>query len=337
MATFPVERTLIIANRAEESLSKGRREGTLTVLSGPGSGDVQVLRSPRAVIGRGEGADLRIEDAAVSRTHACIWRAGHRFEIEDLGSSNGTFLEHGRITKRTELRDGARIGIGNSVLRFAMQDELEQDASRRLYHMSVRDGLTGLYNRHHFDERLAAEVAFATRHATALALMLIDVDHFKQINDRFGHQAGDAVLQQMGDTLQRCVRTEDIVARYGGEEFAVIARGIDALGARSFAERIRMLIGGSSVIHEGTSIAVSASIGVAHSDNIGVSGKTNAFLAAADHALYAAKHAGRNRVVLAQRPDSNKPASAQRSSRAERLARSWEQPTMPSNTKEPHR
>lgn len=334
MAARPFERTLIINNpAAENNLSVGKRQGTLTVLSGSGMGAMLVLSAARTVVGRGEGADLRIEDAGISRSHACVWQLGQQFEIEDLGSSNGTFLAHGRLHGRAALRDGARIGLGGCVLRFAMQDEVDQAASRRLYHLSVRDGLTGLYNRGHFDERLAAEVAFSLRHGTPLSLILIDIDHFKQINDRFGHQAGDAALQQVGDVLQKSVRTEDLVARFGGEEFAVVARGIDVAGATAFAERIRALISRSNLLHGGASIAMTASLGVAHSHWSGATLKAAALVAAADQALYAAKHGGRNRVCVADAPSGYSSDAAAQKSQPKRRVRSWEQPTLPSDTK----
>jgi diguanylate cyclase (GGDEF)-like protein len=337
MAARPFERTLIVKPAPEQTLSPGYRQGTLTVLSGPGMGAMVVLDSASVIIGRGESANLRIEDAGVSRRHACVWQNGGQFEIEDLGSSNGTFLENGRVSGRTELRDGARIGIGGSVLRFSLQDEVEQAASKRLYQLSVRDGLTGLYNRRHFDERLGAELAFSLRHGTALSLILIDVDHFKRINDTVGHQAGDAVLQQIGDVLQRSVRTEDVVARYGGEEFAVIARGIDAAGAKAFAERIRVLIATTKIMHAGATIAVTASLGLAHCHWGSLASKTTSLVAAADHALYSAKHAGRNRVVVASIPNSPLEATQRNAQQqnSNRRPRTWDQPTHPATTKTP--
>jgi diguanylate cyclase (GGDEF)-like protein len=334
MAARPFERTLIIKPTTEDALSAGKRQGTLTVLSGTGMGAILVLAGPRTIIGRGESSDLRIDDAGASRSHACVWQVGQQFQIEDLDSSNGTFLENGRVKNRTELRDGARIGIGSSVLRFAMQDDVEQAASKRLYHLSVHDGLTELYNRRHFDDRLTAELAFSSRHGTALSLILIDVDHFKRINDSHGHQAGDAVLQQIGTLLQRSVRTEDVVARYGGEEFGVLARGIDVSGAQAFAERIRTVIARTGATYEGAPIAVTVSIGIGHSD-CGVACTPTTLIATADQALYAAKHAGRNRVVAAPFPAGHAVVPAGRVSQSGRRSRSWDQPTSPSTTKAP--
>jgi diguanylate cyclase (GGDEF)-like protein len=332
MAGRPFERTLIVNFTEERVLSTGNRQGTLTVLSGAAMGSMLVL-GERTLIGRTETADLRIDDRGVSRNHACVWQIGQRFEIEDLGSSNGTFLEQGRVVARAELRDGARIGIGNAVLRFALQDEIERSASERLYQLTVRDDLTGLYNRRHFDERVHAEHAFSIRHGTALALVLLDIDHFKQINDRHGHQTGDAVLRHFGDLLQASVRTEDIVARYGGEEFVVIVRGIDVSGCQAFAERLRALIERSPVPHGGT-VRLTVSIGVAHSQWSGVGSGSTGLIAAADQALYTAKRTGRNRVVVASAPISYAEGATASGQRARRV-RTWEQPTLPSLTKEP--
>jgi diguanylate cyclase (GGDEF)-like protein len=186
------------------------------------------------------------------------------------------------------------------VFRVSLQDALEHDASRRLHESALTDPLTGLYNRRHLDRRLAEELAFARRHRTALTLMLLDVDHFKRINDRYGHLAGDAVLRVLAKLIQTVVRTEDLVARYGGEEIAVIARGIDRVGAHLFAERLRKRIASTEMPWAGEVLRVTASIGVAVVDGaVDVPALTDV-VGAADDALYAAKDSGRNRSIVAE-------------------------------------
>lgn len=177
------------------------------------------------------------------------------------------------------------------ILEFQKQ-ELEQ-ANRELCDLATTDGLTGLKNHRAFQERLAAEYETAERHQTPLSLLLLDVDHFKQFNDTFGHPAGDAVLKQVARLLERTMRDCDLVARYGGEEFVVILPQTDQAGALRAAERCRLAVSGS----DWSLRPVTASFGAATlSLNCGGS---DALIAAADRALYAAKANGRNQVLHA--------------------------------------
>ena len=163
---------------------------------------------------------------------------------------------------------------------------------------AARDGLTGLYNRRAFDERLAEIRAAEDRLANgSFALMMLDLDHFKQLNDTYGHPAGDAALRNTARAIQKLIRGADIAARYGGEEFTVIMPNTDEAGALKTADRIRRTIERDQVIFEAARISLTASIGVAcwpkHAK------ESKALLAAADRALYAAKESGRNRVASA--------------------------------------
>jgi diguanylate cyclase (GGDEF)-like protein len=262
----------------------------------------------------------------VSRDHARIWAYDGRYEIEDLGSTNGTFLDARPVRGRMPLHDGARIHLGHTLMRFALQDRIERETSRRIYEMSVRDGLTGAFNRRYFDERLTSEFAFAVRHRSPLCVLLVDIDHFKRINDQIGHQAGDHVLREIADVLKKGIRTEDVVARYGGEEFAMIARGIDPTGALQFAERVRGLVERANVMWEGRRVPVTISVGVAHNQVAPAVARGEELTAAADAALYRAKRAGRNRVVSTLTHDQN---STTDTASAGRRRRYWEQATRP--------
>jgi diguanylate cyclase (GGDEF)-like protein len=170
-----------------------------------------------------------------------------------------------------------------------------------MYEMTVRDPLTSLHNRRHLDERLKGEFAFAARHKTALTVFVIDVDHFKKVNDTYGHPAGDEVLRAMATVLLKMVRTEDVVARFGGEEFVVLARGIDDLGTEVFGQRLRAGVEALRVPWEGRELRLTVSIGVGHCDAMREYASPEALVAAADGALYRAKHGGRNQVVIADR------------------------------------
>ena len=314
-----LDKTLVVKPAARLEIKRTERRGTLTVLLGAEVGAVHALVSPIMTLGRGAQAEISVEDDGISRRHCRILCSQGSYDLEDLGSTNGTYLDHERIEGRVSLREGARIEVGKTVLRFALQDELEQEASRRIYEMSIRDGLTGAYNRRYFDERMEAEFAFAVRHGTSLCVLMVDVDHFKRINDSFGHPAGDLTLRRIAAELREGVRTEDVVARYGGEEFAVIARGIDPSGARLFAERLRLMVERTHIEWEGARIAVTASIGCAHNHSGAAVASSEQLVSAADGALYAAKRAGRNRVQAAVSPgrysssDSSRPDARSRS------------------------
>ena len=162
---------------------------------------------------------------------------------------------------------------------------------------AMRDGLTGLYNRRAFDELLDGALSREDRQGGRFAVLLLDIDHFKKLNDRFGHLAGDAALKHVAEVMRRVRRKADVAARYGGEEFAAILPGADEVGALQLAERLRRALEKSHVIAEGTRLAVTASFGVAVWPGDGADPR--ALLAASDRALYAAKGAGRNRVVAA--------------------------------------
>jgi len=163
---------------------------------------------------------------------------------------------------------------------------------------ALTDPLTGLHNRRFFKDRVETELAKAIRNGTSLSLLALDLDHFKSINDRYGHAVGDSVLVDFAETLQRGIRPGDLVARFGGEEFVVAAPNTDGDGAMALAERLRQATANRVFVAKGheTPINVTVSIGVASvRDQMPTPA---AILARADQALYDAKKSGRNRVVL---------------------------------------
>jgi diguanylate cyclase (GGDEF)-like protein len=216
--------------------------------------------------------------------------------IEDLGSRNGTFVEGNRIT-RAKLTEGSLLQIGLHVgFRYTVVDERQEAILRQLYRSSTRDALTGVYNRRHFDDRLAAELAYAKRHDTDVSLVLVDIDFFKQVNDTHGHAGGDAVLRQVASTLQKQLRIEDILSRIGGEEFAVILRGTGTIGALRLGERLRSAAEKTPALFNGAMIHTTISVGVAALSEV-PPGDDRGLFTSADSRLYRAKRTGRNRVV----------------------------------------
>jgi diguanylate cyclase (GGDEF)-like protein len=284
----------------QDSIARGpRSEALLTVLRGENPGVLFALEGLESVVGRSPDVSVSLPDDTLSRRHACIRRIGNTYAIEDLGSTNGTFVDGLRVEGTRTLEDGARIGVGaNTVLHFRLVDAVELEAARQTYALTVRDPLTGVFNRRHLHERLAAEAAYAIRHGTPLSLILLDIDHFKRINDQHGHVAGDQALCMLARLLTRLARREDVLARFGGEEFAVIARGIDRPGALTLAERARVAIEEQQLSTDSGMIRFTVSIGIAQCED-GADNAAQRMFEAADRALYAAKDAGRNCVVLA--------------------------------------
>jgi two-component system cell cycle response regulator len=291
----PQERTTDPAVAVPTTTGKDR--ATLTLLSGVNAGQVFALDGTEHVIGRGTEADLWVEDGGVSRRHARIsCRSDGRFFIEDLGSTNGTFISGQRV-ELCEIKPGERIQLGPALMvRFAITDDAEEELQRRLYESSTRDALTRSYNRKYFMERLTAEVAYSRRHRVKLAVIILDLDDFKKINDTYGHLAGDMVLRLVAAQMQRLVRLEDLVARYGGEEFVILARHTGKTEAVRLAERIRESVAGLAIAVGDRSIHVTVSSGVASLPDVTPDGGINDLLGLADARLYRAKAEGKNRV-----------------------------------------
>ena len=271
----------------------------LTVLAGAQLGEVHRVVPEGVVLGRSDTSDLPLSDPGLSWSHAKVTQREDGIYIEDLGSTNGTYVRGERITEPTRLADGDRIRLGGqTMLKLTLADELEERAAHRLYESVVRDPLTGVHNRRYFEERLEAEVAFALRHGSSLAVLFVDVDHFKQVNDKFGHNVGDAVLRILAMSIERVLRPGDLLARFGGEEFVIVARSIGTRNGEILAERIRRTIADLTLPLDGE-LTLTVSIGVAAIDAGRGARDGAALIAAADAAMYRAKEHGRNRTSVA--------------------------------------
>jgi two-component system cell cycle response regulator len=289
--------------RLEEAVSK-RTEGPdkayFIVLAGSNIGQTYRIEGTEVVLGRASEATIRLPDDGISRRHARVIQRGGELWIEDLKSANGTIINGQRVERRV-LKDGDKIEVGSTtILKFSYHDELEESFQQRMYSAALYDGLTKAFNKRHFLDRLPTEVAYAGRHATPLTLLMLDVDHFKDVNDRYGHLAGDHVLATLASIVRESLRTEDIFARYGGEEFAILCRGATLGNAAVLGERLRVRVAGTRFEYQGQAMPVTVSVGIAaYSDKAPDPGTQ--LVADADAALYEAKRGGRNRVVARPR------------------------------------
>jgi two-component system, cell cycle response regulator len=270
------------------------KEACLVVIYGEELGKKYNLDRPSLIIGRSSKADIQIDQESVSRNHCKIINTGKTIMMRDLGSTNGTYVNDELIDEYV-LRDGDFIKIGRSIFKFLSGDNIENAYHEEIYRLTTVDGLTQVFNKRYFLETLEREIGRAQRYRRDLSLIIFDIDHFKKINDTYGHLAGDHVLKQLARVIKSRIRREDILSRYGGEEFAIILPEIDQANAAQFAEKIRRLVEKAVFRFEETDIPVTISIGVSacsdeHTD-------VNEFIKVADDKLYEAKMQGRNRVV----------------------------------------
>lgn len=215
-------------------------------------------------------------------------------DLSDAESEGSDVMLHMEV--RQQMMQTAAEHISLAIANLQLQENLRQQ--------SIRDTLTGLYNRRHMEESLEREISRSRRNGTSLGVVMIDVDHFKKFNDTLGHQAGDALLAALGDFLKRQVRGEDIPCRYGGEEFILILPGANAEGAAKRAEQIRDGVENALIVpfNGSTLPRVTISMGVA--DFPTLASNSGELVKAADAALYLSKQNGRNRVTIASVADA---------------------------------
>jgi diguanylate cyclase (GGDEF)-like protein len=273
----------------------------MIVVSGGIPGTMLPLSEQGTTLGRSAETTFQLDDITVSRQHALVAIAPNGdVQITDEGSSNGTFVNGERIARQCprRLEDGDRVQLGTTVvLKLVRLDPRDERFQRELFERSVRDPLTGLYNRGYFLSQIGVLAARGAAQEVGLAVLMLDIDHFKHVNDRHGHLVGDSVLREVAAVIRESTRAEDLVARYGGEEFVIaLPVSVPELAAER-AERIRGALAERKIDARDEEIQVTASLGL----SFGPPGRvrqTMALLQIADQALYEAKAEGRNRVVF---------------------------------------
>jgi len=254
---------------------------------------VRVTTKP-LIIGRSPKCEIQIDQESVSRNHCRIRFENGEFLVRDLGSTNGTYVNDDLVEGDGRLRHGDQLKVGRTILKFIVGDDVEVEYHEEIYRLMTTDGLTQLNNKRYFDEMLDREVARAKRYKRTFSLLVFDIDHFKNVNDRFGHLAGDAILRQLGAVLLGRLRVNDVLARIGGEEFGLITPEVGLEGAGGLARKINRLIRDTRFEFEGTRVEITVSLGVAewqaHYED------PSDLFKAADGKMYEAKRRGRNQV-----------------------------------------
>lgn len=269
---------------------------------------LDLLLAPESVARVAEDIEPRLSRIANGDAEAAVVvaelevraRDGGRVAVEvvssylaDAGGEVATILG---ITRNVSERKRAEAVLRESNRQLQIQLEEIGRLQAALQEQAIRDGLTGLYNRRYLDETLEREAARARREGSPLSLVMIDIDHFKRVNDTFGHQLGDEALRQLAATLAADVRIEDVACRYGGEEFLILLPNMPLSAAAARAEAWRRKVEGLVVRHDGNDVRISISVGVAACPEHGST--PDELTRCADQALYVAKAGGRNRVAV---------------------------------------
>ncbi len=310
-AAFPS----LAAFRSRPRMSKPERQQrdlrpALVFLSGELIAVPIPLERPEVILGRELGADVRVNDSKVSRQHAKIEKFFNEetqrteYIVTDCESRNGTYL-NGEKIDREILQNGDKITIGEHILRFDLLDEIDREYQRQIHRLISHDDLTGLLSSRSFFSELRRESARATAEGRRFCVLMMDVDHFKNVNDQYGHLTGSKTLEEIGGCIIGIMRSGDVASRFGGEEFAAFLLDAEVTQAMVAAERIRFEIEqlGFSIIRHGKPSGrhnVTISIGIAafpedSTDPIEL-------IEMADSALYRAKREGRNRVCTYNSP-----------------------------------
>lgn len=291
--TSDIEDTGVFSTAEHRTVAQGARQAALICISGRSIGQMFLLARDEVSVGRAAESDIFLDDEGVSRSHAKVIQRDGRWLLVDVGSTNGTYFRGERVDVHT-LEDGDQLHLGSgTVLQFRFQDEREAEFHALMQTYKTQDPLTDALNRRAFVVELEKEVGFARRHGEPLSLLMFDVDHFKSINDTFGHIIGDEVLRGISAKVREVKRKEDIFARFGGEEFVILLRTTDANGAFLFAERVRRAIEQLELDSKGRRVGVTVSVGVA---TLGEVDHAEALVGLADERLYRAKRSGRNRT-----------------------------------------
>jgi diguanylate cyclase (GGDEF)-like protein len=291
----------IVHDAAAIRLPKGETGvSSMVVIYGEFLGRRFEINGAPLTIGRSPESTIQLSDDSVSRQHCRVSPGDDGVVLVDLNSTNGTYVNDTAVSAR-HLHDGDRVQVGRSIFKFLMGSNIEQAYHEEIYRLKTTDGLTGANNKRTFDEEMQREFHRFLRYGHPLVLVMLDIDHFKDVNDTYGHLAGDRVLGELGKLVRGAMPSESLFCRYGGEEFALLFPETGLAAGVRFAERLRADVEAARFEFDGMTIPVTISGGVAEAD--AEMGAPERFVAAADERLYAAKRNGRNRIEPHREPE----------------------------------
>jgi diguanylate cyclase (GGDEF)-like protein len=288
------EMPTVVRPKADSEAERAPAEWALVAYAGAALGRVFPIPAGLVIVGRAPDSGVALLDGEVSRHHAQILVDMGRVQVEDLGSTNGTRVNGELIREPVELRIGDRLSVGGHVLKLVFLDPLERAFHETLLDLSTKDPLTGLANRGSVLAEFQNRFGLSLRYDRPLSVVVCDLDHFKRVNDTYGHGAGDFVLHVFGERLLGTLREADLAGRIGGEEFLMVLPETDLSGARPFAERLRKAIASTPVPWPSGALHITCSLGIAERSAADL--EAGQLLARADAALYQAKSGGRDRV-----------------------------------------
>lgn len=269
----------------------------LVIYSGEDAGTRLDLEGKTLTVGRAPEADITVDDREVSKIHCSIEHSKGNIIIEDHDSTNGTYV-NGERAKLQTVFNNAVVQVGRTLMKIEYKADAEIAFEDELIRKATTDALTGIPNRRYFERRAQEEIAFARRATLPVGMVMVDIDHFKSVNDTHGHQAGDMVLREIAQLIQEQCREEDLLARYGGEEFVIFLRGArDSEDAQRFCERLRSAVAARTTSCGDKRISVTISVGL-HFAEGGSAGSLDELIRKSDVALYRAKKGGRDRVEV---------------------------------------
>jgi two-component system, cell cycle response regulator len=253
-----------------------------------------LLVTQQLTIGRGEDNDIVLPSDCVSRRHGRLEQRGEEVFVVDLASTNGTYVnDEANPVQERRLNRGDQLKVGDTIFKYLAGSDVEAQYHDVVFRMRITDGLTSLHNRKQLDTLVEEEITRARRHGRELSVLMLDIDHFKKINDTHGHLTGDSVLRALASLLQKRLRPNDKLGRYGGEEFCAILPETSLENAALIAEELRALVAGTPFRAESLEINVTISIGAGALREGMIA--TDLYQSA-DKMLYQAKRTGRNKV-----------------------------------------
>jgi len=300
------EEKTIIAESPNLTILQGpkRKNACLVQYSGAKLGKRYPLTDPQSVVGRSPTVAIVINDTSVSRQHARFVLVGDHVMVEDMGSSNGTFVNDVRTPAQVQLKDGDIIRLGTVLLKFFAHDNVDSIMHDKIYRMATIDAGTQIFNKQYLLDALESEFKFSKTYERELSIIYYDLDHFKPVNDTYGHNAGDFILRESAALVKSALRKDDILGRFGGEEFVIILPNTDGRVAAELAERIRSKHETHRFPLEVVENGVKKPVAHRQTISMGVEQlksnivTTKDFLEAADKKVYNSKSTGRNKVTV---------------------------------------